>query len=1730
MAQLPEIGAYAVLRGTQQFVADAFRVERSIAGLNAATATLGAESVRGFNRAGSAVAAFGTAVQIGIGAATVALGAAATGAKNVASDFEETMTFIGSITQTAGQPLVQLGRDIDTLSLQGTFGLRQLSEAGAELARSGLAFDEISGGALRAAQNFAIAARGELDLAEASQIVATSLQTFNLRADESNRITDAITGVAQRSTASFRDLGVAFNYSAAAAQGLGIPIEDLTAVIGVAADAGIRGSRAGTALRQVFTTLVDPPKRAAEELRKYGLSIFDADGNTRKLRDVLIDFERELGPSAVASGKLTEAQRQNALATIFTQNAYSVMNGILNRGVGEFDAMRQAIEEVSAAEVAADLLTTTNARTKLFQATVESAANAIGQSLLPAFNQLVIGATGVAEAFRVVGFALQALSGQDATPLFQEFEFLGEDVSGKILPILDAMVSIGSAIDTVLKPAIQSVVDAFAQADFTPVLDAMGSSIQFVIQGFLLLVNVAATAASSFAQWISVATQSEEVMTGIGVLANIAGAAIIALGVSSVASFAAFAASIAVPAAAVGTFIVGLAGLAGRIKALETELGPVFANLGENIAAVAETFVTSFSNLEGDIVSIVGQIFDAVGTAAHGALDIIVQLFSDLGADITPIIDTIGATFASIGEAIGTAASSLGTAFSGVLNAIGEFKDSIVDVGTQVISFLAPAFDVLVNAVKPFIIAAALVVAANVAIIKIAIELGQGIARLAEDFERSFSAAKESVANSLGFINELFGTTQGVAEESANGIAEAFETLGSFLDSVFDAIGTTINNFGTMVANVADFFGESFGRSFENAGESITNIWTQLWESVGTIFSNFATGFTELFFNIWNEATRVLGEFIDQSFVNIRFFLTSLGNSFSSAGTAINNIWLAVWNGMIGIVREAINTMAGMINQFFAGLSATPLGQFIGGLEGAFSSATGAITGAFDEAGNRINEIGTGINSTIQGVQDQINNAASSATSSFGNLTSAASSFNFQMPSLEQGARRAAGAMRDFGQETEGVPQALGDGPGGLGRAARGAEKDVIDLAEAFDIAANKLRQRVEFIAAFGEIGAKAAAALSDAILVRTPANADKAVDSLFEIIDAMREAGIPNFIELGDELIGAFREAIVDGTPGATTAALELLQQFATEVGLAGKLTVDSFQEAFNRATLGAAIGKEADSVMAALNKAFVDGSKKNRDALANAALSYIEALRKNFSPEEAAKYGEEVMAALNQSIETGSSEFIFAVFDQISVDLQQQGRLTAQTFARAFEATSAFEARGAGGKLIDALVQGMAEGGTKNIRAISDSAFSVIQAFSSNLSRENARDLTNEFMSELAATIADGSSEALANFSRFVTDLNIRARELKLAEEIAKQFEDADERIQELLRTSAANRHIENLRNALRIDQEIALDVFQTRQEIDQINRRRDQEDVNTNVDRQRKLEDLETEHQRRLADIRRKAIESQKPVVASTSLSSRSIGGDKEIEEEKRKHKEKLADLKIEFERADTDRINLRNQQDADRAYTKQQETEMRKFREYQAGILHSFEFNIDATREAQRITDIQKELNKKVDALKEENEKAKVLYGQRLTSLKEQFLDPAHESMRTLFDDAMADLDIFIERLAELEVTVTVKNKEKNKTSKEPTGKPGDSNEGPVAGSFQHGGIIPGFGPKLIRAHGGEIVFNPRMMPIASAQKVAPSINQSTTVNNLTVNANYAQTQSPVQVQHDMHALIMLAGGR
>ena len=150
---------------------------------------------------------------------------------------------------------------------------------------------------------------------------------------------------------------------------MGYSIEDTATAIGLMANAGIKGSQAGTSLRSILTRLVKPPKDAAAALSELGISTTNADGSMKPLRQTMSELREKF------SG-LTESQKSQYASSIAGQEAMSGLLAIVSASDSDFNKLQKAIDNSSgAAKKQADIMNN-NLQGALYE--LGSAAEAVG--------------------------------------------------------------------------------------------------------------------------------------------------------------------------------------------------------------------------------------------------------------------------------------------------------------------------------------------------------------------------------------------------------------------------------------------------------------------------------------------------------------------------------------------------------------------------------------------------------------------------------------------------------------------------------------------------------------------------------------------------------------------------------------------------------------------------------------------------------------------------------------------------------------------------------------------------------------------------------------------------------------------------------------------------------------------------------------------------------------------------------------------------------------------------------------------------------------------------------------------------------------------------------------------------------------------------------------------------------------------------------------------------------
>jgi TP901 family phage tail tape measure protein len=160
-------------------------------------------------------------------------------------------------------------------------------------------------------------ATGE-NLAGSATVAAATLRAFGLDAVEMGRVVDVMAGSFVRSGLDLEKFRESMKLVAPIARATNIDIETTTAALSKLADAGLSGSLAGTALRNLFSSMADP----SEKLVKYLAQINEefADG-VNSSEEMIRAFKalRDSGVSLAEAVQMVDVRARPAFFTIMNQ-------------------------------------------------------------------------------------------------------------------------------------------------------------------------------------------------------------------------------------------------------------------------------------------------------------------------------------------------------------------------------------------------------------------------------------------------------------------------------------------------------------------------------------------------------------------------------------------------------------------------------------------------------------------------------------------------------------------------------------------------------------------------------------------------------------------------------------------------------------------------------------------------------------------------------------------------------------------------------------------------------------------------------------------------------------------------------------------------------------------------------------------------------------------------------------------------------------------------------------------------------------------------------------------------------------------------------------------------------------------------------------------------------------------------------------------------------------------
>ncbi|ECC9935882.1 phage tail tape measure protein [Salmonella enterica subsp. enterica] len=237
------------------------------------------QQVAGRLRGGGAVA-LGTATAAGYGAGRFLAPAVS---------FDREVARVGALTRLdkSDPQFAALREQAKKLGAETQFTSKDAASGQAFLAMAGFTPQSIQA-ALPGVLNMALA--GGMDLGESADIGSNILSQFHLDPKEMDRVSDVLTAAFTRTNTDLTNIGEAMKYAGTGMAGLGVSVEQTTAMIGVMANVGLRGSIAGTGLQTTFSRLAAPTDKAASALKELGVNVADSTGKMRPAEVVLADI------------------------------------------------------------------------------------------------------------------------------------------------------------------------------------------------------------------------------------------------------------------------------------------------------------------------------------------------------------------------------------------------------------------------------------------------------------------------------------------------------------------------------------------------------------------------------------------------------------------------------------------------------------------------------------------------------------------------------------------------------------------------------------------------------------------------------------------------------------------------------------------------------------------------------------------------------------------------------------------------------------------------------------------------------------------------------------------------------------------------------------------------------------------------------------------------------------------------------------------------------------------------------------------------------------------------------------------------------------------------------------------------------------------------------------------------------------------------------------------------
>lgn len=923
------------------------------------------------------------------------LGIAATSIK-VGNEFQAQMSRVQAIAGATGGELDKMKAQAIELGAKTAFSAKEAAQGMENLASAGFQVNEIMD-AMPGVLDLAAVSGG--DVAASSEAMASSLRAFGLEAGQAGHVADVFARAAADTNAETVDMAEAMKYVAPVAHSMGLSLEETAASIGIMADAGIKGSQAGTTLRGALSRIAKPTKAMVKSMDQLGVSFYDANGKMIPLREQIAQLK-------TATAGLTQEERNRHLVTLYGQNSLSGMLALLDAGPEKLDKMTNALinSDGAAREMAETMQDNLASKIEQMGGAFESAAIVIQQILEPALTKVVGGITKLIEAFlsmspvgqkMVVIFAgmvaalgpLLLIAGTVITTMVKlriAMQFLGPAFMGTMGTIALVVAAFYALVAVFMIAYTKS-------EKFRNIIDSLAPAIK---KGLGVAVEWAAEKLKVLWEWLQKATEKVKEFSSV-ISSKVAN------------TLQQFGINLGQAGSSIGSFISSglerLGGAFGKVggvmsiaASVLTKVGLAFFGITGPLGLVISlvvSFLTAWARTGELNADGITQVFDNLSTTIQGAADainqylpifvqkgteILVKLIEGIANAIPGVVSVISQVIESLVQTISTVLPTILAAgvqiLTALINGIAQALPTIIQAAIQIIMAL---FNGLIQALPTIISAAIQIIQALIqglvealpAIIEAALQIITGLVQgLIQALPMILEAALQII---MGLVNALIENIGPILEA---GVQILMTLIQGLIQMIPELIVAAIEIITTLLTSILS--------NLPQLLEAGVKLLLALIQGLIQMIPQLLAGAIQIMMALLKAIVDYVPKLLQAGVQLLQALIQGIASLIGSLVSTIASMMGQVVSKIASFLGQMLSGGANLIRNLISGIGSM-IGSVVGKIGSMGSSMISSITGF---AGQMVS---AGVN-LVQGFINGIGSMVSSAVNAAANMASSA--------------------------------------------------------------------------------------------------------------------------------------------------------------------------------------------------------------------------------------------------------------------------------------------------------------------------------------------------------------------------------------------------------------------------------------------------------------------------------------------------------------------------------------------------------------------------------------------------------------------------------------------------------------------------------------------------------------------------------------------------------------------